>query len=82
MLEAVRSAALAVDVDPLLAHFLRDLPLVGHGLLVEPHPLLRDGALLRDDLLLVEDDVVLLLRDPGRSVALSTFASVIGSRSN
>src|SRR5215207_1011919 len=55
----------ALGVDLLLAHLLGDGPLVGDGLLVEPHALLRDCALLGNDLLLVQHDLVLLLGDVG-----------------
>src|SRR5215211_467864 len=55
----------ALGVDLLLAHLLRDGPLFGDRVLAEPHPLLRDRALLRHDLLLVEHDLVLLLGDVG-----------------
>src|SRR5688572_19027654 len=52
-----------VDVDLLLAHLLVDGPLLDLDVLLHPHPLLRDRALLGDDFLLVEDDLVLLLGD-------------------
>src|SRR5215210_7510163 len=53
----------AVDVDLLLADIVADLLLVGHGLLVEPDALDRDGFLLDDRALLGENDLVLLLGD-------------------
>src|SRR5215208_4890485 len=57
--------ARVVDVDLLLAELLVDGPLLDLDVLVQPHALLRDRALVGDDLLLVQHDLVLLLGDVG-----------------
>src|SRR3954469_14703397 len=58
------AAALAVslDLDLLARHVLGHGALLGLDVLVEPHALLRDHALLGHGLLLVQDNLVLLLR--------------------
>src|SRR5688572_20122336 len=62
-LVASAGRVLVVDVDLLLADRLGHPLLVGHGVLVEPHPLAGHDPLLHHRLLLPQHHLVLLLRD-------------------
>src|SRR4051794_37132744 len=64
---AETSVAVVVDVDALGADGVGDLALIGLDVLLQPHALLGDRALLHDGLLGVQRDLVLLLGD-GRTV--------------
>src|SRR4051794_4328254 len=64
-------AGVAFGGDPLLAHLFRHGHLVGDGLGLEAHALLRHDPLLHVDLFLVQHDLVLLARQvgPGHGLA-------------
>src|SRR5918997_3161246 len=64
VLDAV-GAAVAFDLDLLLADLAAHLLLLGDGVLVEADALLGHDALVDGRLLLVEDDLVLLLGELG-----------------
>src|SRR3954452_5713122 len=59
----VRCAGVALGGDALLAYVARHRLLVGDDVLLQPHALLRDRALLDHRLLLGEDHLVLLVAD-------------------